>query len=76
MGRSNEVFDGLLLIIQLFEFSILRPNQESNFRASMYEAISSFVSSSAKDCFPTVEKLTMAVLERLSRSINEQVNWF
>jgi hypothetical protein len=36
-----------------------KPEHAANFRASAYEAIGSFVTTSANDCLPTIEKLTM-----------------
>jgi importin subunit beta-1 len=45
-----------------------QPEHAANFRASAYEAIGSFVTTSANDCLPTIEKLTMAILERLEKT--------
>ena len=45
---------------------------ESNVRSVIYEGVSSLVSTCAKDCFPTVEKLTLAVVERLEHTSRMQ----
>ncbi|KAG4094253.1 karyopherin Kap95 [Neocallimastix lanati (nom. inval.)] len=52
-------------------------NAEINFRASIYEAMSSLVSHCSKDCLPIVAKLTEVTLQKLDETImlqNQIVN--
>ncbi|CAG8501128.1 9352_t:CDS:10 [Paraglomus occultum] len=49
-----------------------RSSNESNSRTSAYECISSFVAGAALDCFPSIHKLTVTILERLELSIQQQ----
>ena len=42
---------------------------DSNFRASCYEAIATMISRAPKDCFPVISNYTMLVLERLEQTI-------
>ncbi|RKP02570.1 hypothetical protein CXG81DRAFT_29479 [Caulochytrium protostelioides] len=42
---------------------------DSNFRASIYEAISTLVSHGAQDCTPSVEALAVAVLDQLEQTL-------
>jgi len=50
-----------------------RPDNEANSRTSAYEAISTFVSTAAKDCYPNIEKVAITVLERLEHTLAVQV---
>jgi importin subunit beta-1 len=50
-----------------------RPDNEANSRTSAYEAISTFVSTAAKDCYPNIEKVAITVLERLEHTLSVQV---
>ena len=47
-------------------------NQDPNVRASSYEALSALVTSSAKDCFPTIHNLATHILDRLEQTIAMQ----
>jgi importin subunit beta-1 len=49
-----------------------KPGQDSNFRASAYEAVSSLVSNCARDCLPTVQLLAGNILEKLEKNIAVQ----
>lgn len=50
-----------------------RQDNEANSRTSAYEAISTFVSTAAKDCYPNIEKVAITVLERLEHTLAVQV---
>ncbi|KAJ3228362.1 karyopherin beta [Clydaea vesicula] len=45
---------------------------ETNLKASTFEAISSFVENCADDCLPTVEKLTLALVDQLDHTVAMQ----
>ncbi|GAB5589804.1 karyopherin Kap95 [Umbelopsis nana] len=49
-----------------------RQDNEANSRTSAYEAISTFVSTAAKDCNPNIEKVAITVLERLEHTLAVQ----
>ncbi|RGB30737.1 armadillo-type protein [Rhizophagus diaphanus] len=46
-----------------------RSTNESNSRTSAYECISTLVQGAALDCFPTIQKLTVTILDRLDVTI-------
>ncbi|CAG8486946.1 7548_t:CDS:10 [Ambispora gerdemannii] len=48
-----------------------RTGNESNARTSAYECISSLVTGAALDCFGTIQKLTVTIIERLELSITQ-----
>ncbi|KXS20860.1 importin subunit beta-1 [Gonapodya prolifera JEL478] len=62
-------FDGL--ISALLNVTA-QPHSEVNFRATAHEAMSSLVSHCAKDCYPSVERLMLAILDRLDASVAMQ----
>ncbi|KAJ3338334.1 karyopherin beta [Gonapodya sp. JEL0774] len=62
-------FDGL--ISALLNITA-QAHSEVNFRATAHEAMSSLVSHCAKDCYPSVERLMVAILDRLDASIAMQ----
>lgn len=66
----SQYFDAIITALMT---SAEKPEHAANFRASAYEAIASFVATCANDCIPTVEKLTMAILERLENTTTEEV---
>ncbi|KAG1829680.1 karyopherin Kap95 [Suillus variegatus] len=45
---------------------------ESNFRISAYEAITSYVSHSTTDCIPVVQNTVIAILQRMEQLLNMQ----
>ncbi|KAG1838676.1 armadillo-type protein, partial [Suillus tomentosus] len=45
---------------------------ESNFRTSAYEAITSYVSHSTTDCIPVVQNTVIAILQRMEQLLNMQ----
>lgn len=45
---------------------------ESNFRTSAYEAITSYVSHSTADCIPVVQNTVIAILQRMEQLLNMQ----
>ncbi|KAK9764087.1 karyopherin Kap95 [Basidiobolus ranarum] len=47
-------------------------NNEANARTSAYEAISTFVTTSSRDCMPIISQLAVAILERLDAAIAQQ----
>ncbi|KAJ3185253.1 karyopherin beta [Gaertneriomyces sp. JEL0708] len=49
-----------------------RPQQDPNFRASAYEAVSTLVAHSAADCLDVVNKLAILILDRLEHTIAMQ----
>ncbi|CAG8604106.1 16120_t:CDS:10 [Acaulospora morrowiae] len=49
-----------------------RSTNESNSRTSSYECISILVQGAALDCFPTIQKLTVTILDRLEATIQAQ----
>ncbi|CAG8581119.1 5197_t:CDS:10, partial [Scutellospora calospora] len=49
-----------------------RSTNESNSRTSAYECISILVQGAALDCFPTIQKLTFTILDRLDATISAQ----
>ncbi|KAF0503152.1 ARM repeat-containing protein [Gigaspora margarita] len=49
-----------------------RSSNESNSRTSAYECISILVQGAALDCFPTIQKLTFTILDRLDATISAQ----
>ncbi|KAG9295964.1 hypothetical protein G9A89_011816 [Geosiphon pyriformis] len=62
-------FEGI--ITELLE-TTERATNESNSRTSAYECISSLVTGAALDCFATILKLTVTILDRLDISISQQ----
>ncbi|KAG1792254.1 karyopherin Kap95 [Suillus variegatus] len=46
---------------------------ESNFRISAYEAITSYVSHSTTDCIPVVQNTVIAILQRMEQLLNMQL---
>lgn len=59
-------FEGI--ITALLQFTE-RGDNESNCRTSAYEAISTLAMYSANDCIPTVQRIVLAVLDRLETSM-------
>ncbi|KAK9709325.1 karyopherin Kap95, partial [Basidiobolus ranarum] len=47
-------------------------NNEANARTSAYEAISTLVTTSARDCLPVISQLSVAILDRLDATIAQQ----
>lgn len=52
-----------------------RTANESNFRISAYEAITSYVSHSTTDCIPVVQNTVIAILQRMEQLLNMQVRF-
>ncbi|TPX62496.1 hypothetical protein SpCBS45565_g07003 [Spizellomyces sp. 'palustris'] len=48
------------------------PQQDANYRASVYEAMATLVSHCAKDCLATVNKLAIVILDRLEYTLAAQ----
>ncbi|KAI9332514.1 armadillo-type protein [Obelidium mucronatum] len=63
-------FDGL--ITSLLTSVNEKSNHEANLKATVYEAIATLVSTCAKDCFGTVEKLANEMLNKLNGTIAMQ----
>ncbi|KAJ3024725.1 UNVERIFIED_CONTAM: karyopherin beta [Siphonaria sp. JEL0065] len=63
-------FDGL--ITSLLTSVNEKSNHEANLKATVYEAIATLVSTCAKDCFGTVEKLAHEMLNKLNGTIAMQ----
>ncbi|KAJ3074416.1 karyopherin beta [Podochytrium sp. JEL0797] len=65
-------FDGL--ITSLLNSVNEKSNYENNMKATVYEAIATLVSTCAKDCFGTVERLAGEMLSKLNGTIAMQGN--
>ncbi|ORY53095.1 ARM repeat-containing protein [Rhizoclosmatium globosum] len=61
-------FDGLISSL----LGSVTEKSENNFKATVYEAIATLVSTCAKDCFPTVERLAAEMLTKLNGTIAMQ----
>ncbi|ORZ20333.1 armadillo-type protein [Absidia repens] len=59
-------FEGI--VTALLQFTE-RSNNEANCRTSAYEAVSSLIMYSSSDCIPIVQKVVLAILDRLEASI-------
>ena len=49
---------------------------QHNLRSAAYEALMEMVKNSPKDCYVTVQKTTMVILERLQKVIQMEVTFF
>eukprot|EP00123_Amoebidium_parasiticum_P016581 comp23506_c0_seq1/m.39386 comp23506_c0_seq1/g.39386 ORF comp23506_c0_seq1/g.39386 comp23506_c0_seq1/m.39386 type:complete len:883 (-) comp23506_c0_seq1:641-3289(-) len=45
---------------------------ENNLRSAAYEALMQMLSNSATDCYPTLEKVTVVIIDRLERALHKQ----
>jgi importin subunit beta-1 len=64
-------FEGI--ITALLQFTEKSDN-EANSRTSAYEAVSSLIIYSANDCIPMVQKVVLAILDRLEASTAMEVS--
>ncbi|KAJ3414576.1 karyopherin beta [Chytridiales sp. JEL 0842] len=49
-----------------------KPHHDANMKATVYEAVATLVSTCAKDCFPTVEKLAGIMMTKLNGTLTMQ----
>jgi len=68
----SQYFEGIITAL-LNASQQEQANTEINFRASIYEAMSTLVSHCSKDCLPVVAKLTEVTLQKLDETIMLQV---
>lgn len=58
----------------MYSFSVYRADgNQNNLRGAAYEALMEMVKNSPKDCYVTVQKTTMVILERLQRVLQMEV---
>ena len=71
---------GIFLVKELFMilfFHVTRTDGgQHNLRSAAYEALMEMVKNSPKDCYVTVQKTTMVILERLQKVIQMEVYFY
>ena len=71
LGTFADSFDFSSSKVFFYIFSYhVRPNQDSNFQQSAYEAMSVLIENSARDVSPVIHNLSQMVLERISVSLS------
>ncbi|KAL1914260.1 uncharacterized protein VTP21DRAFT_9074 [Calcarisporiella thermophila] len=68
-GPMSPYFEG---IVNALLTTTEKPDNEPRSRTSAYEAVSTLTQNAAKDCYPTISKLGVTMLERLEASIGMQ----
>ena len=58
----------------LLSFLFRNDGNQNNLRSAAYEALMELVKNSPKDCYVTVQKTTMVILERLQRVLQMEVS--
>ena len=69
----THILGELTRVAERFAFIYVRPNQDSNFRAASYEAISTLVAHGSHDSLPYISTLATQVVERLNQTVAIQV---
>jgi importin subunit beta-1 len=73
--ETSVLFTFLLVHVTFSLILFHRTANESNFRTSAYEAITSYVSHSTTDCIPVVQNTVIAILQRMEQLLNMQVRF-
>ncbi len=61
------------IVEKLLETTDRSDATQNNLRSAAYEALMEMLKNSPKDCYPTVQKTTLLVLQRLSTLLNSEV---
>ncbi len=63
------------IVQNLLETTDRQDAAQTNLRAAAYEALMEMIENSAKDCYMTVQKTTMVIVERIQRVTYPEIAW-